>query len=282
MLVLRNRPPGTRSAFPAKDIVDAGFLDLVRYGIRAADDPLIVDSLRVIDGVLEVDTPLGRCWHRYNNDGYGEHQDGAPFSGFGRGRAWPLLTAERGHYELAAGHDVRPFVRAMEAFAGNTGLLPEQVWDEPNRPEFYMKLGRPTGAAMPLIWAHAEYIKLLRSTKDGAVFDRIPAVVARYQEADPAARTRYEIWKFNRRPNAIQAGCTLRILAAAAFKLRWTADEWRDACDSPSQATSVGVDFVDVPVPANQMAPLRFTFFWTGPGRWEGKDFSVAIDKASA
>jgi len=170
----------------------------------------------------------------------------------------------------------------MEAFAGTTGLLPEQIWDGPNRPEFYMTLGRPTGAAMPLVWAHAEYIKLLRSTKDGAVFDRIPAVVARYQEADPAARTRYEIWKFNRRPSTIRAGCTLRILAAAAFKLRWTADEWRDACDSPSRATSVGVDFVDVPIPANQTAPLRFTFFWTGPGRWEGKDFSVAIDKASA
>jgi len=281
VLALRNRPPGATFAFPAKDIVDAGFLDLVRYGIRAPHDPLIVDSLRVIDAILEVNTPLGRCWHRYNNDGYGERQDGAPFSGFGRGRAWPLLTAERGHYELAVGHDVRPFIRAMEAFAGVTGLLPEQVWDEPNRPEFHMNLGRPTGAAMPLVWAHAEYIKLLRSTKDGTVFDRIPTVVARYQQRDPRARTRYEIWKFNRRPSTIQAGCTLRVLAGAAFRLRWSADEWRDACDSPSLATAVGVHFVDVPVPAKQTAPLRFTFFWTEPGRWEGKDFSVAIDTPS-
>jgi glucoamylase len=282
LLALRNRPPGATFAFPAKDIVDAGFLDLVRYGIRAADDPLIEDSLRVIDAVLKIDTPLGPCWHRYNNDGYGERQDGAPFSGFGKGRAWPLLTAERGHYELAAGRDVRPFIRTMEAFAGDTGLLPEQVWDEPNRPEFYMNLGRPTGSAMPLVWAHAEYIKLLRSTKDGAVYDRIPSVVARYQEADPVGRARYEMWKFNRRPRTIQPGGTLRVLAGAAFKLRWTANEWRDMCDSPSVAIGVGVDFVDIPVPTNQTAPVRFTFFWTGPGRWEGKDFSVAIDTASA
>jgi glucoamylase len=280
VLALRNRPPGATVAFPAKDIVDAGFLDLVRYGIRAPDDAVIVDSLRVIDAVLKVDTPLGPCWHRYNNDGYGERQDGAPFSGFGKGRAWPLLTAERGHYELAAGHDVRPLIRAMEAFAGDTGLLPEQIWDEPNRPEFHMNIGQPTGAAMPLVWAHAEYIKLLCSAKDGAVFDRIPAVVTRYQQGDALARTRYEIWKFNRRPGTIQAGCTLRVLAGVAFTLRWSADEWRNVSDSQSIATGVGGDFVDIRVTANQTAPLRFTFFWTKAGRWEGKDFSVAMDTA--
>jgi glucoamylase len=236
----------------------------------------------VVDAVLKIDTPLGPCWHRYNHDGYGERQDGSPFSGFGKGRAWPLLTAERGHYELAAGRDVRPFIRAMEAFAGDTGLLPEQIWDEPDRPEFYMNLGRPTGAAMPLVWAHAEYIKLLRSAKDGAVYDRIPAVVARYLERDPQVRTRCEVWKFNRRPRRVRAGCTLRVVAGAAFRLHWTATEWRDVCDSSSVATSVGVDFVDIPIAADQTAPLRFTFFWTESARWEGKDFSVAIDRDSA
>ena len=131
---------------------------------------------------------------------------------------------------------------------------------------------------MPLVWAHAEYIKLLRSTKDGAVFDRIPDVVARYQEDNPLARPQYEIWKFNRRPRTIQAGCTLRILAAAPFTLRWSPDEWRSVCDLSSTTTAVGADFVDIPVPSNQTAPLTFTFFWTKAARWEGKDFSVGID----
>jgi glucoamylase len=282
LLALRNRPQGATFAFRAKDIVDAGFLELVRYGIRRAGDPLIEDSLRVVDAVLKIDTPLGPSWHRYNNDGYGERQDGAPYNGSGKGRAWPLLTAERGHYELAAGRDVRPFVRAMESFAGDTGLLPEQVWDEPNRPEFHMYFGRPTGAAMPLVWAHAEYVKLLRSTRDGVVFDRLPEVVTRYQKSDAQARPRYEMWKFNRRPRTIRPGCTLRVLASAEFRLRWTANEWRDVCDSSSVATGVGVDFVDIPVPASQTAPLRFTLFWTESGRWEGKDFSVAIDTSPA
>ncbi|MBP2687715.1 MAG: glycoside hydrolase 15-related [Deltaproteobacteria bacterium] len=133
LLALANRPPGSRWRFPAKEIVDGGFLELVRYGIRKADDPLIVDSLRVLDAVLKVDTPVGPCWRRYNHDGYGQREDGGPFVAYGKGRAWPLLTGERGHYELAAGRSPGPYLRAMEGFASPTGLLPEQVWDEAHR-----------------------------------------------------------------------------------------------------------------------------------------------------
>jgi glucoamylase len=149
-LNIANRPPDVQSKFPAKDIIDAGFLELVRYGIRKPDDSLIVDSLRVVDAVLKVETPFGPCWHRYNNDGYGQKEDGGPFAGWGKGRAWPLLAGERGHYELAAGHDTKLFLRAMEGFCSATGLLPEQVWDKPDRPDVYMFSGRPTGSAMPL------------------------------------------------------------------------------------------------------------------------------------
>ena len=88
----------------------------MRHGIRKPDDSLIVDSLRVVDAVLKVETPFGPCWYRYNNDGYGQREDGGPFVGWGKGRAWPLLAGERGHYELAAGHDTNLFIRAMEGF----------------------------------------------------------------------------------------------------------------------------------------------------------------------
>src|SRR5437773_6090685 len=179
-LVLANQRPGDRVEFPAKAIVDAGFLELVRYGIRDAHDPLIQDSLRVIDAVLKVDTPLGPCWRRYNFDGYGQREDGGPYQGWGKGRVWPLLTGERGHYELAAGRDVGRFITSMENFATSNGLLPEQVWDQPDLPAAHMYLGRPTGAAMPLMWAHAEYVKLLRSVRDQRVFDSIPEVANRY------------------------------------------------------------------------------------------------------
>jgi glucoamylase len=271
-VTLRNRGPGARAAFPASEIVDGGFLELVRYGIRKADDPLIEDSVRVVDAMLRVETPFGPCWHRYNHDGYGQADDGGPYTGWGRGRAWPLLTGERGHYEVAAGHDAAPYIRAMERFATSTGLLPEQVWDEPDRPQKFLFFGRPTGSAMPLMWAHAEYVKLLRSTRDGTVFDFIPAVAQRYQRG---RRRPPEVWKFNRQPRSVPAGAVLRVQASAPFMLHWTLDEWQHATDSRSCGTVLGIEFVDLAIPVTQRGKLRFTFFWPETGSWEGRDFDV-------
>ncbi len=275
-LALANRPPGAPWEFPAKDIVDAGFLELVRYGIRRPDDPVIVDSLAVVDAVLRIDTPDGPCWRRYNHDGYGQRDDGGPYTGWGRGRAWPLLTGERGHYELAAGRDVTPYIRAMEGFASATGLLPEQVWDEADRPASHLWLGRPTGAAMPLMWAHAEYIKLLRSASDGHIFDLVPEVAARYRT--PSPRRPLEIWKPNRRVRSIKPGCILRVQAPEPFRLHGSRDEWQTIDDTSSNPTRLGIEFVDIPVEPDQRAPIRFTFFWPAGDRWEGRDYEVAIE----
>jgi glucoamylase len=278
VVTIRNRPPGLPSQFPASEIVDAGFLELVRYGIRSPGDPLIEDSLRVVDATLRVETPFGPCWRRYNHDGYGQRDDGGPFEGWGTGRAWPLLTGERGHYELAAGRDPAPYLRAMEGFASAAGLLPEQVWDAPDRPEARMYRGRPTGGAMPLMWAHAEYIKLLRSAHDGQVFDLAPAVAERYRGL--RRRVPVEVWTFRRRPRSVRAGSTLRIQAGAPFRIRYTAGEWSQASDLDSTATELGISFVDIPIPSQQTAPLRFTFFWPEAGHWEGRDFTTAVATA--
>src|SRR5436190_5234563 len=260
VLTIRNRPPGERTEFPAKEVVDAGFLELVRYGILKPGQTIVEDSLRVVDATLKVETPFGPCWRRYNHDGYGQRDDGGPFDGWGRGRAWPLLTGERGHHELAAGRDVGPYLRAMEGFATAAGLLPEQVWDAPDRPAVRMRLGRPTGSAMPLMWAHAEYVKLLRSAHEGRVFDRIPAVVERYQGAGRPQPI--EVWSFKRRARAVRPEAILRVQATAAFRLRWTADEWAVVTDTPSTSTALGIDVVDIPIARDQIAPIRFTFFW--------------------
>ncbi len=88
---------------PAETLIATDFLQLVRFGLRRPDDPAIVATLKLADALLRVDTPNGPCWHRYNGDGYGEHPDGRPYDGTGIGRAWPLLTGERGHYELCCG-----------------------------------------------------------------------------------------------------------------------------------------------------------------------------------
>ena len=275
-LLIANRQPGARKTYPANDVVDAGFLQLVRYGIRKASDPIIVDTLKVVDAVLKVETPFGPSWHRYNHDGYGQRKDGRPFVGWGHGGAWPLLTGERGHYELAAGHDIKPFIRAMESLASPTGLLTEQVWPDADQPQVHMFLGQPTGSAMPLMWAHAEYIKLLRSANDGHVSDLIAEVAQRYL-GDRSNRQSFEVWKFTRQARSVKRGYVLRIQAQAAFRLHWSNDEWRTVRDTSSSSTTLAVEFVDIPIVDAQQAPIRFTFFWTASDHWEGRDFTVSV-----
>jgi glucoamylase len=184
-------------------VVDGGFLELVRYGVRAADAPSILATLPEYDDTsLE---PLFRVrydfgpagdttpgWRRYGVDGYGEdHLTGANYGVGGqmapgqRGRVWPFFTGERGHYELAAGTDVqtvrRTYVRGMERFVADGLMLPEQVWDGVGdaTPRDY-RPGQPTDSATPLAWTHAEYLKLLRSVADRQVWDRYAPVEARY------------------------------------------------------------------------------------------------------
>jgi glucoamylase len=275
-LVIANHPPADQNQFPANEIVDAGFLELVRYGIRPANDPLIVDSLKVVDAVLKVETPLGTCWRRYNHDGYGQRPDGGPYMGWGKGRAWPLLTGERGHYEVAAGNDARKYIVAMEKFATDTGLLPEQIWDEQDNEERHLYLGGPTGSATPLMWAHSEYIELLRSVSDGVVFDMIPEVSRRYI-SDRSSLRRVEIWKPNYRIRSAKKGSTLRVQASTGFRLHWSSDEWITTNDTDSTRIALGVDYVDIQLGHSQKDPIRFTFYWPEINKWEGRDYEVAV-----
>jgi glucoamylase len=283
MIHIANRGPDEKYDFEAREVIDGGFLELVRYGVRRADDPLIVDSLKVVDSVLKIDTPYGPCWRRYNHDGYGQRKDGGPFVGFGQGRAWPILTGERAHYELAAGHDVTPFITALEQFSSFGGMLPEQVWDYADLPEQGMYFGRSAGSAQPLVWAHAEYLKLLRSVADGQVFDRIAVVADRY--AVPAEKRTFqnqlEIYQTGRPISQLLQGRTLRIMDADPFRVVYTTDNW--ATKNAIDARVVGRPgaFADIPTsPAtngDQPAKIIFTLFWPGQNRWLGSNVEVAI-----
>jgi glucoamylase len=277
LLTIHNRPRGQPWQFPAKDIADGGFLELVRYGVRKPGDPLVEDSLRVVDAVLKVNTPFGPCWRRYNHDGYGTRPDGGPFEGWGQGRAWPLLTGERAHYEFAAGRDVRKLIRTMEQFAFRGRMLPEQVWDSPDVKSAGMHFGEPAGSAMPLMWAHAEYVKLLRSVVEGSVFDLIPVVAERYLKK--RGRQDLEVWKPTRQVREATAGQVLRIQAPGSFRLHWTNDGWVSASDTPSTPTGLGIEFADIAIHGNQSAPVEFTFFWTGSNRWEGHNYQVRVNQ---
>lgn len=272
---IKNRPPGDAER-PAKEIVSPDALALVRFGLRSADDPRIVDTVKVIDARLRCALPQGPLWYRYDGDGYGEHQDGAPFDGTGQGRPWPLLAGERAHYELAAGRKDRAadLLAALERSAEPGGLLPEQVWDEADLPERELLHGRPSGSAMPLVWAHSEHIKLLRSLRDGVVFDMPPQGVKRYIKDKTVSP--FRTWRFNNKIRALPEGKTLRIELLAAATVHWSTDNWATTHDSQTAENAFGIYLADLPTASLPGGgTLIFTFFWPGTGDWENVDFSV-------
>jgi glucoamylase len=259
-------------------LVSTDFLALVRFGLRAADDLRIVDTLKVIDGLLKIKTPSGETWHRYNDDGYGEHEDGSPFDGTGVGRGWPLLTGERAHYELIAGRmeDAKGLRGAMESFANNGGLISEQVWDQPDIPQRELYFGHPSGSAMPLVWAHAEYLKLQRSLRDGRVFDLPPQTVQRYlAEKNVCPRV---VWRFNHRIRAMPPGKMLRVETLAPAIVHWSDDDWQTVQDAKTMDSTLGIHYADLRTTAlPDGKQVLFTFYWPQANCWEKKDFSVSV-----
>ena len=233
--------PRIEATGPAALMVSLDALAFVRFGLRAPDDPRILSTVKVIDATLKVETPRGPAWHRYQGDGYGEHADGGPYDGTGVGRAWPLLTGERAHYELAAGrlHVAEHLAQAMETMAGEAGLLPEQIWDSADIPDRELYIGHASGSAMPLVWAHAEYLKLCRSLFDGHIFDQPPQTVERYLVQQTTSDR--IVWRFNNKVRAMPANRTLRVETLAPAVVHWSVDGWRTVHDTATRDTTLGV-----------------------------------------
>jgi glucoamylase len=202
-----------------REVIDAGFLELVRLGIKPADDPLVAKSLGVVDQTIRVETPSGPGFYRYTRDGYGEMDDGRPwnFDGkyTGKGRLWALLSGERGQYELALGRReaARARLDTMAGFANEGLMIPEQVWDmkQSPRPEFVF--GEGTGSATPLAWSMAQFIRLATNLEEGRNLDTPEVVLARYVKQPPPANAGGSEGAF---PDAevlqrMEAGATLRV-----------------------------------------------------------------------
>ncbi len=202
-----------RGELQEKDVIDGGFLELVRYGLRAANDKHVIDTLEEYDDQtlahpLRVkyefsfagDDQRYPGWRRYGLDGYGEDfKTGAGYGATGsnggvgggmspdqRGRVWPFFTGERAHYELARGENIETlrntYVKGLEYFANEGLMLPEQVFDGVGvNPNGMYQIGEGTNSATPLAWTHAEYVKLLRSLSDKKVWDHYSLVSERYQ-----------------------------------------------------------------------------------------------------
>ncbi|WP_434633659.1 glycoside hydrolase family 15 protein [Chromobacterium sp. CV08] len=190
----------------ARRVVDGGFLELVRMGVKRADDATISNTISVFDSVLGQYLALpgapalpANAWFRYNFDGYGEHNDGGDFDGSGVGRLWPIFTAERGMYEIArqgTGSAGQPYFATLKLLATPEGMLPEQVWSNSatlpdgwavTTPAGY-RPGAPTKSMAPLNWAMGEYISLLASINAGRVVDIPQVVCARYNNCRAAPK----------------------------------------------------------------------------------------------
>ncbi len=272
--------PDAKSELKPVHLISPDALALVRFGLRKPDDPRILDTVKLIDQLLKIDTPSGSTWHRYNDDGYGEHEDGSAFDGVGIGRGWPLLTGERGHYELSLGNKdyANQLKNDMESFSGKGGLFPEQVWDSSPISEHGLELGRPTGSAMPLAWAHGEYLKLLRSLKDGRLFDAPKQSVQRYINQQTASKIKS--WRFNQKIRFLPRGKTLRIETLAPATVHWTMDNWKTINDSATIDSGLGLHYVDLPADNTaKQSSITFTFYWHHADTWENNNFSVSYQE---
>ena len=280
---LKNHRDG-RGRIRVAELISPDALCLVRFGLRAADDPRIVNTVRVIDHLLQTEMPHGPCWHRYNCDGYGEHADGSPYNGTGIGRAWPLLTGERAHYELIAGRkdEAEPLLAAIESFASESGLLPEQIWDAADiaetRPLFWT--GNRLGHAASL--AHAEYVKLRRSLHDGRVFDRPQQTVDRYLKRQTASSIVF--WRFTQqRRNRCQRGSCCASRSSAPAKIRWTSDGWRNVQENETRDTGLGIHIADLNT--EKLGPgtkIDFTFFGARPAAGRSRFSCRSSGRAAA
>jgi glucoamylase len=277
---IKNSPPG-RSSEEAIHMISPDALALVRFGLRSADDPRILNTIKVIDSLLKVQLPQGPCWYRYNGDGYGEHEDGSPFDGTGIGRPWPLLAGERAHYEIAAGRPqmAEELLRVMELSTEGGRLIPEQVWDAADIPSRELFRGKPSGSACPLVWAHSEYIKLRRSLRDGKIFDQPPQPIQRYQiekRTSPFCE-----WRFNNKCRSMMQGKKLRITLLAPALVHWSFDGWKNSRDTTTGDVGIGAHVVDLP--SEHLQPgdeILMTFYWAQEQRWEGTDFKVRVERS--
>ena len=201
---------GSLTGVDQRSVIDAGFLDLVRLGVLSPNDPTVKSSLTVVDDILERSTPSGVGFYRYginateSVDGYGDCYQpsgsscttpGAPWppTDTGTGHLWPVLSGERGEYELAAADpsSARSLLQSMQNMQSGQGLEPEQAWEDPDlaaspygtdpkTASIGFTDGQAAGSASPLTWAQAQYARLAIDLSAGRNVETPRIVTDRY------------------------------------------------------------------------------------------------------
>lgn len=257
---------------PTGGAIAPEFLELVRYGLRRPKDDRVLRSLQGVDTSLKVGLPAGPSWRRYTGDRYGEHEDGAPWDGGGRGRAWPVLTGERARHFFAMGLPAAEMVRSLEGFAGQALMLPEQLWDGPDIPARKLQFGRPNGSACPLGWAHAEYLELLVTIALAGFPDIVMPARRRYTEGGGLAPA--FVWSHKHQITKIAAGRALRVQLPRPGAVHYTFDDWKSYREVEAVDTTLGVWVAEVPTQRlGPGAELSWTAHYVSG--WEGRNFAL-------
>jgi glucoamylase len=259
-----------------EDAIGLEFLELVRRGLRSPSDERVLRSLAAADAQLRVSLPWGDAWRRFSWDGAGETDDGVPpweTTEPGRGRPWPLLIGERGHYVIAAGESAIEYVRRMEACAGEELLLPQQVWDGPDMPQRGLVPGLATGSATPFGWCHAEYLRLLAAVAGSRLPDLLEPMRRRYLQGPPLNPA--SVWTHAHRIRTFPAGRQLRIQLRQPGAVLWTADGWRTSHVAQARGTGLSCWVAEL---STETVPADGEVEWTAnyaDGRWEGANYRL-------
>lgn len=275
-VTLRNRHEET---IKTRTLLGMEYLCMVRLGLREATDSRIRETTQLVDKLLRVNLPTGPYYYRYNEDGYGEHNDGRAFDGTGVGRLWPLLSGERGHYAVACGEDVQPYINAMLASASVGGMLPEQIWDQADIPERGLKKGRPSGSAMPLNWAHAELVKLIYAQENGQPIERLDVVYQRYVKQPVKPTVRH--WRDYLSCDYLPSGVELLIEASEPFVLHYGFDDWQIVQEKNSTPLGLGLYGVRLKPEELTGKTLQFSRRFDAHG-WEDKDWELQINPTAS
>ncbi|MBD1937280.1 glycoside hydrolase family 15 protein [Microcoleus sp. FACHB-68] len=265
-------------SYDERSIVDTSFLELVRHGVKAWNNPYILSSLPAIDSTIKQTLPnKGEAWFRYNHDGYGETAAGADYTGAGIGRLWPIFTGERGHYAIAGGEKADTYLATLRAFANDSYMIPEQVWDL-NAPSQFTP-GTPTKSMTPLSWSMGEYITLLASNHSGKVID-MPAIVhQRYVTNAYKPQQNYPV-DYNKTAAAQGKALTIyykgSLANASQVKLHWGYNNWQFITDKPMIKRTDGFWETTLSLPVTGTT-LNFAF--TDGKTWDntGKNWNQTI-----
>jgi len=200
-------------------------------------------------------------------------------------------------HKAANGNVGKPYLDMLKAFAGDTGMISEQIWNNSGNvggcdvqtPPPYVP-GTATKSIRPLNWAMGEYINLLASVNAGKIIDVPDVVCKRYNACGsipvPVCPNGQSVYIDPAKAVAGQpvdicyAGQAL--VGGSALQVHWGVDGWHNVADTGAAKKADGAWWATVKPPCSA-AKLDYVFT-NGGGAWDnnnGADWHQALAAAA-